>query len=594
MNLPQFLNQVDETTQGMSKDDLTKFIHQHARTLVECERSDFLSALKMCAGKTSGETSVKTILQEEAKDIREEVGQSLETLQQIYDGKFYIIGNLNEEYDDWYNSDADEFLFEDPQKVLPIVQDACGMVLRCMDRELYTEACHLAESLLSLRIPVKGDYAEYGYDDALSLQDLDSYDLISIDLKKWMYAVLLAAYISHRMEERPEILYSLMEQSGSGISMKELIQEHGEALDGLEEFLPLWIDYLGRQEEGDVEKLLVDAVSLMSCPEPVMEAAKKYAQIHPIIYEQVLKIKMGGLGDEEWYALGREAMGTISEQYRIRGRIALLTAACALRLGQREGAENCWLEAFRSDTKPLQYLRMAAECQDFSQYREEMQKIFQSLAAKEKANAYGMGAHSRELQENSLDRNDYYFLLFLDGQFEEVVNGAMQTKEALGWSPTFMKQGMALFLLYLLCEDDELGQGCHRMCESVFGMLHIGGYSYEEGFAHSAAADGFPFWEYFCKWRKQTPMEDWFQERILSELERWISVRTESIVRGQHRRQYGECAAFIAALGEVKASRGEPGAKARIFDEYRERYPRHRAFHEELRSVGMTRGRSRR
>lgn len=223
MNLPQFLNQVDEVTQGMSKDDLTKFIHQHARTLVECERSEFLSALKICAGKTPGETSVETILQEEAKDLREEVGQSLETLQQICDGK-----------------------------------------------------------------------------------------------------------------------------------------------DGLEEFLPLWIDYLGRQEEDDVEKLLVDAVSLMIHPEPVMEAAKKYAQFHPIIYEQLLKTKMGGLGDEEWYALGREAMGMISEQYRIRGRIALLTAACALRLGRKESAENCWLEAFRSDTTPLQYFCMAAECQDFS------------------------------------------------------------------------------------------------------------------------------------------------------------------------------------------------------------------------------------
>lgn len=53
------------------------------------------------------------------------------------------------------------------------------------------------------------------------------------------------------------------------------------------------------------------------------------------------------------------------------------------------------------------------------------------------------------------------------------------------------------------------------------------------------------------------------------------------------RNYYGECAAFVAALGEVEESRGEPGAKKRIMEEYRSAYSRRTAFHQELRAFGM-------
>ena len=58
-------------------------------------------------------------------------------------------------------------------------------------------------------------------------------------------------------------------------------------------------------------------------------------------------------------------------------------------------------------------------------------------------------------------------------------------------------------------------------------------------------------------------------------------------MENNRRNYYGECAGFIAALGEVMESNGEEGAKNRLLEQYRYKYSRRRAFHEELRRYGM-------
>ena len=67
-----------------------------------------------------------------------------------------------------------------------------------------------------------------------------------------------------------------------------------------------------------------------------------------------------------------------------------------------------------------------------------------------------------------------------------------------------------------------------------------------------------------------------------------IDKRVHGIVSGQHRNHYESVAALAAALGEVKESRGEAGAKEIQLQKYREEFPRHSALHGELRSYGMT------
>ena len=73
----------------------------------------------------------------------------------------------------------------------------------------------------------------------------------------------------------------------------------------------------------------------------------------------------------------------------------------------------------------------------------------------------------------------------------------------------------------------------------------------------------------------------------LTSLEEMIDRRFRAIVSGQHRNHYRSVAALAAALGEVKASRGDIGAKEKLLLKYREEFPRHSALHSELRGYGM-------
>ena len=59
------------------------------------------------------------------------------------------------------------------------------------------------------------------------------------------------------------------------------------------------------------------------------------------------------------------------------------------------------------------------------------------------------GDSSCESEENRPDSNTVLLLRFLDGQFADVLDKGLNKSQALGWTGTFMKQGIALHMLYL-------------------------------------------------------------------------------------------------------------------------------------------------
>ena len=98
--------------------------------------------------------------------------------------------------------------------------------------------------------------------------------------------------------------------------------------------------------------------------------------------------------------------------------------------------------------------------------------------------------------------------------------------------------------------------------------------------------NGTLFLSVFRRWRSLTPMEDDYKQIVLDKIEGLIEKRTEGIMNANRRNYYGECASYIAALGEVRESLGEKGAKQRIMAEYKDRYTRRTAFRAELKTYG--------
>ncbi len=580
LNLPGFIKEVDTITHTLNKAELEEFIHEVARTLPEVKREDFLMKLKLRQIKEA-----KSGLREQEDHNIREIYQSLkQKLNSIKSGELCIEGSLNELYDDWYNDDEEEFEYEDPNGVADILEEACNFVHLCIDREECEKGYDIAAILVTLDISVGGEYLEYT-DEPLHIGELNDYNLVSLNYKQLIAEAMYVAYCSHELPERPNILYNIVTSVGRTDITLEKVMQMGKELPEFEEFLKLWIEYLGSVPSAYAQQLLKEAIEMTNDSAQLLECAEKYHEQHPALYEQYLLNNIGKIGDRELFDAGQTALKTIHPKYIVRSRIALLMSQMALRLDN--GLEGqCWLEAFRSDTRVVHYLRLVKKYDGFPEISQEAQQIYRGM--KPDNNRFGYWENG-ELKENRADMMNLYMLTFLGGGFSYIKECVMKEKQALGWSLTFMKCGLAAFLLLLL-EHDSLFAGCGQMCSMIVSLTGFNKEEYEKGILTPLRESSQEwFWKCFCHWKKNVTLPEGEKQMYLQWIDHLIAERVKGIMENNRRNYYGECAAYIAALGEVKESMGEIGAKQKILSHYKTLYSRRRAFHAELRTYGMMR-----
>ena len=137
MNLPQFLKLIDDTTSKMTKKELEESIHRFARTLPEEERDSFLFMIK---GKSSNTN-------ESENTVSDDLYKQLE---KIISGEYRLDSEYNEMWDEWYNNEETEFVFQDHSGLIPIIEQACSELHRLVDSAEYNDACRLGQLLLSM------------------------------------------------------------------------------------------------------------------------------------------------------------------------------------------------------------------------------------------------------------------------------------------------------------------------------------------------------------------------------------------------------------------------------------------------------------
>lgn len=601
MNFTQFLKAVDQAAAAMSKEQLAEFIHETARTLPENQREDFLAEMLLFAG--GKETHIcpepSKADQEAAADFEQKRSFLRTRLERMESGELCLEGSLNPEYDDWYSSAEEEFLYSDPEGILDIIEEACRFVHQCVDCEEYQAACELTGILIGLDIMVGGEYQEYT-DEPININDLKSYHLGNVDYRTLVIDAARAAYCASALSERADELYITLMNSGRRDITLEMILQGGRELPDIDAFLPLWIEHLGRMTGSSAGKLLQEALELADDGEQLLANARKYCGEHPELYEQYLTANQGKTDADSLLAVGTEALEAIEKKYLVRSRIALLTSRTALEQDRPELAETCWLEAFRSDTRVVNYLRLLMECRDFSNVREAAAQIYRETCSQLRKDSYFLPTAGGG-RENQLNPTQAYLLAFLGGEFDYVREGAMNATNSLGWSASFMKCGLAAFLL-LLTEDGSLPQdaaqqggelktmkpGAREMLRRIVAAVGFDKSEYEKGTLRliEESNEG---WFLTCwnRWKRTVPLSREQREALLGWAEGLVTKRVQGIMEGNHRNYYGECAAYIAALGEAREAGGEPNGKQATMAKYMEAYNRRSAFRQVMRGYGM-------
>lgn len=149
---------------------------------------------------------------------------------------------MNEEYDDWYDDSGEEFYYEDSSGISDMLEEACRFVHICMDMERYKEGFEVGNQMMEMKILCDNEYG----DEEFSLRDMVYHELLNCDLKAVILDTVYCAYHAVPPAKRPEALFGVIVNAKKDEITLEAIMQHGdEELPALEEFLPLWITYLG-------------------------------------------------------------------------------------------------------------------------------------------------------------------------------------------------------------------------------------------------------------------------------------------------------------------------------------------------------------
>ncbi len=583
MNLTNFLKQTDALVAQYSTEQLIAFIHEIGRVFPEHRREDFLEMLRSVGNKEEKASKKNT---EKDIDFDEMYRHVRENLKSIDSQEITITGILNEEYDDWYNDSDEEFYYEDNNGISDMLAEACDFVHICMDRERYKEGFEVGNQMLEMEILCDNEYG----DEEFSLGDMVHHELLYCNLKQVILDTVYCAYHAVPPIKRPEALYGIIVNAKEDAVTLEAIMQHGdEELPALEEFLSCWITYLGDKTGHDADRLILEAAGLLNDIPLEVQYAEKYAAIHPGLYLNILENGKYATAND-MVSIGIQAMKAIPKKYIMRSRVALKTAEYVIAAnGETSLLGKCYYAAYESDTSALNYLReLLNDCEN-EKKKEELQKVFMKLPVHKSNGYFGMYESSgscSEREENRPDGNMVLLLRFLDGQFADVLDQGLNQSQALGWTGTFMKQGIALYLLYLY-EGQWHGKGMAAMAGIVKSAMKFSSEEYQKGVRRlDEINENELFCQLFLKWKSMAQMESDMRERAVKRITALLEKRTAGIMDANRRNYYGECAAYIAALGEVRESLGELGAKQKLMTSYKDKYTRRSAFREEMRNYG--------
>ena len=583
MNLTNFLKQTDALVAQYSTEQLIAFIHEIGRVFPEHRREDFLEMLRSVGNKEEKASKKNT---EKDIDFDEMYRHVRENLKSIDSQEITITGILNEEYDDWYDDSGEEFYYEDNNGISDMLAEACDFVHICMDRERYKEGFEVGNQMLEMEILCDNEYG----DEEFSLGDMVHHELLYCNLKQVILDTVYCAYHAVPPIKRPEALYGIIVNAKEDAVTLEAIMQHGdEELPALEEFLSCWITYLGDKTGHDADRLILEAAGLLNDIPLEVQYAEKYAAIHPGLYLNILENGKYATAND-MVSIGIQAMKAIPKKYIMRSRVALKTAEYVIAAnGETSLLGKCYYAAYESDTSALNYLReLLNDCEN-EKKKEELQKVFMKLPVHKSNGYFGMYESSgscSEREENRPDGNMVLLLRFLDGQFADVLDQGLNQSQALGWTGTFMKQGIALYLLYLY-EGQWHGKGMAAMAGIVKSAMKFSSEEYQKGVRRlDEINENELFCQLFLKWKSMAQMESDMRERAVKRITALLEKRTAGIMDANRRNYYGECAAYIAALGEVRESLGELGAKQKLMTSYKDKYTRRSAFREEMRNYG--------
>lgn len=494
----------------LTKEELQKIIEKIAKRLSK-EQYEYLQHLitEYTEKQNTADISPQSLMSKAFVD--EKMLQIEEWKQQIEDGKLYLD---TEEYEDYGEDYWDrEWIIEyyDNQQIGDKIMFMIRFANDCINDRRYQEANSIYEWLWEMEVDT--DYEEGEFAD---LDTLAENGIIVTDMKQLALQTLYANYQVLKKEKRAEMLYLYFNHSAfKNLHMEEIFHVGREALKDQKQFWEDWIVLL-KNKHGDIAgRLLKEAVLYSRGVDGLVHIADESAAVHPSLYLGAMDAYDKAQDYEKIEKTGEKVLERVNGQLKIRAEICLKAAYASFRLGHEEKMMKfCW-ECFCSDSTEKNFLRLFGTKEMAVQYGMRGKEVLKNRIRENGGN----GIRNTELRRNIIDGYSYYFLSFYMGDFISVKSASKNPAGSLGWSSSFIRYGIRLFLLYLYSKSlpskaagsiaNYVGFPDMKDADCVMGFEQE---IIEESQLHKVSV----FWNYFQRWKAYYPMEQAEKKRILS------------------------------------------------------------------------------
>ncbi|MDD7026529.1 MAG: hypothetical protein PUI46_05490 [Lachnospiraceae bacterium] len=544
----------------------------------QCEKLETM--IEACTSEKK-ETKKIQLTERMSQEFVDEKMQLLKKwMDQIDEGELYLDIDEYEDYSDSY-WDRDWITeYYDNQGIGEKIEFIIRFAQDLVDDQKYQEANEIYEWLWEMSVSTDPEYES----DPVNLEALSDSKIIHTDLEQLALLALYADYQVQEPENRAADIYLYFSMyTFQKLHIQDMFCAGREELEGAEQFWNDWIALL-QTRSGEVEsRLLQEAVLYREGIDGVVKMADKTCEIHPSLYLSAMQEYNKKHDYLYLEKIGEQALDKIDSKLKIRSKTALMAAYASSCLGHNQKQmQFCW-EGFRSDSTARNFLRLFGTEEMAAKYGLRGQEV---LCSREKGNPAEY-VRNKELEKNIIGDYGYYTLCFYTGDIQKVKNASKNPQGSLGWTGNFIPYGIRLILLYLY--EKPLPSKAAAGIAEYIGFLDEKDVSLQMDFERKIVEESrrlkvSTFWNYFQRWKKYYQMSEKEKKTYFAWAEKIVYSRTDAIVSNQHRRHYGEVAELLAMVGEIKEDMDEPGAKQRIYQEYKRKFPRHSSFQAEMKS----------
>lgn len=550
MNYNEYMQALDKQLAIMSEEEKNHVIRNIARATQRGQRNEFLESL-----------STTEVTEDYVSSLYKRKKEIEEWCNQVEEYEIYFECRGHDHYGDSY-WDRDSFYeYSDTFGMGKELTRAFQVAEDLLLHKEYRQAAELFCLLCSMDFHAFDDHMEDW--NELTLEELVTEDLLSIDLKETALNLMYATYQGYENKERAEALYGYLTWNMSkDLKLDDFFTVGPEELKEIDLFMEQWIYFL-KDTLGDRAGDLLAEACIYQGGDRLPEVAREVWDRHPIIYKYACERLLNEKRYTDCEILGLEALDKLSQKLFIRGEIADLVANAAEQLGHRDVIEKCYSTAFYSASTLDNYLRLF-EITKYKGIVENAAKYARTLPDKPN-NCY----HNKQMQINYLSMVNKKVITFFSGEFSRVYEECKENKENLGWSTEFKGIAVPLFIL-LLDKNNQLTKAGGKL---------IGGIKHRLNFEGKC---GINFEQVFFQWKEKMDLKDEQYQNYIEWLKEEVDKRTEAVVGGSHRKSYYKAAVLITALGETLESRGNFKARDSLIEHYKKMHFRKRAFKAEF------------